>query len=71
MSHAVILAKLRRQCEQSGSLRKAAIALGVSAAYLSDILSGKRQPGPKILAPLGYSRTVARTTAYRFTKEPK
>jgi len=36
-----------------GSLRAKAKALGVSAPYLSDLLKGHRQPGPKLLAALG------------------
>ena len=35
------------------SLRQYAIELGVSAMYLSDVINGKREPGRKLLAPLG------------------
>lgn len=33
--------------------------LGVSPAYLSDILRGKRDPGPQVLGALGLERVVA------------
>ncbi len=36
-----------------------------SGAYLSDVLKGKRDPGPKILAPLGY---VAVDTPQQYRK---
>ena len=32
--------------------------LGVSPAYLSDILRGKRDPGPQVLGALGLERVV-------------
>lgn len=37
--------------------RALAAELGVSAAYICDILKGKRNPGDKILRPLGLSRS--------------
>lgn len=36
-------------------VRALAKQLGVSQGYMSDVLSGKRAPGPKILAALGFS----------------
>jgi transcriptional regulator with XRE-family HTH domain len=41
-----------------GSQRTAAIALGVSQQYLSDVLTGARTPGPKILWALGLRRVM-------------
>jgi lambda repressor-like predicted transcriptional regulator len=32
--------------------------LGVSPAYLSDVLNGNREPGPKIIDALGLERVV-------------
>ena len=57
--HAALRAEIRRE----GSLRKAAKRLKVSPAYLSDILLGRRFPGPAILRPLGF--TVERRRVYR------
>jgi transcriptional regulator with XRE-family HTH domain len=45
-----------RIAKQSGSA--VAKELGVSPAYLSDVMRGKREPGPKILEPLGLVRVV-------------
>ncbi|MFZ3211545.1 MAG: helix-turn-helix transcriptional regulator [Terriglobales bacterium] len=42
------------------SLRQFARELGISAAYLSDIYLGRREPGPKLLEPLGLSKRVER-----------
>lgn len=39
--------------ETHGSQKNAAAALGMSAQYLSDVLRGRRTPGPKILKALG------------------
>lgn len=49
-----------------GSLRRAATALGVSAAFLSDIRLGRREAGPKLCRALGLKRRVRveRTTFY-------
>lgn len=51
--------------EQGGnSLRSLAFKWEVSAAYLSDVLLGKREPGPKILSPLGLKRKRTVTIIY-------
>lgn len=50
-----ILAALRRAIEKAGSLRAYARKIGVSAPYLSDVLRGRRSPGPRLLTPLGFS----------------
>ena len=39
------------------SLRQYAVTLGVSAMYLSDVANGKREPGRKLLDPLGIRKT--------------
>lgn len=44
---------LRRLIRKMGSQQAAAEHLGVSGAYLSDILHRKRDPGPKVLEVLG------------------
>lgn len=41
------------------SLREAARTWKLSAAYLSDVLNGKREPGPKILKVMGLEKRVA------------
>ncbi len=51
-----VLALLRARAEKAGSQRALAERLGVTPAYLSDVLQGRREPGPKILAALGLRR---------------
>ena len=50
--------KLRQWAKQRGSQRALARELGVSEAYLSDIINGRRDPGRKILKALGLERVV-------------
>jgi len=56
--------RLRKMAAALGSQQALAKSLGVSTAYLSDVLNERRQPGPTILSALGltpettYRRTV-------------
>jgi transcriptional regulator with XRE-family HTH domain len=45
---------------QVGSQKAAAEALGISQAYLSDLLNSRRNPSPAILDKLGLRETVVR-----------
>lgn len=55
-----VLAMIERKVMAAGSLRAYARATGVTAAYVSDVLRSRRDPGPKILAPLGLERIEPR-----------
>lgn len=46
------------------SLTKTAEELGVSAAYLSMVLNGKRGVGPALLTALGLRREIKNVTQY-------
>ena len=48
-----LIVELERLVNRCGSQKALAERLNVSQAYLSDVLSGRREPGDKILAPLG------------------
>ena len=50
--------KLRRKASIMGSQKALAEDLGVSSAFISDILLGKRQPTGKVLECLGLRRVV-------------
>lgn len=63
-----VLDLLRAEIEKAGSLRKYAKQSGYTAAYLSDVLRGRRDPGPKILEPLGL---VAEVTAPQYYRKAK
>lgn len=51
-------AMLRRECDKAGGQAAWAVAHAVSAAYVSDVLQGRREPGRKILDALGVERVV-------------
>lgn len=58
-----VLRRLRESCERIGSQKAWAAKAGVSEAYLSDVLSKRRDPGPSILEPLGiHGETIYRLT---------
>lgn len=59
--------QLRRATEKAGTALNWARAHDVSTAYLSDVMTGKRQPGEKILDALGLERVVT----YRRKPSPR
>lgn len=50
--------RLRAACKQCGSQQFWARAHGVSDSYVSDVLTGRREPGDAILRGLGLVRFV-------------
>ncbi len=52
------LRELRALIATHGSQLSVARELGVSAAYLNDILQGRRAAGPKVLKKLGLKRVT-------------
>ena len=55
---------VRRACKEYGSLRAFAAHLGVSAAFISDIARGNREPSGKVLEYLGLSKDVRRVVIF-------
>lgn len=53
-----IYAEIRKSCDAAGGQSRWAEQHDLSPAYVSDVLHGRRDPGPKILAALGYVRRV-------------
>lgn len=49
---------LQRLIKEEGGQNAAARKIGISHAHLSDLLKGRRAPGPKVLGPLGFRRVV-------------
>lgn len=49
-------------------LRACARAWKISAAYISDVNNGRRDPGPAILGKLGLTKVVA--VSYRAARKP-
>ena len=58
---------LRRACKKAGGMRAWARAHGVSVAYVSDVLLGRREPGPSICAAFQLEAERGETT-YRKAK---
>jgi hypothetical protein len=54
MTELQMRAVIRDLVKEVGSLRAAAKKWKCSAAYLSDVLNGRRAPGPRVLEPIGY-----------------
>lgn len=54
----IVIEILRKRVDAAGSQTKAAQELGVSIPYLHEILNGRRDPGPKILAALNMRKVV-------------
>lgn len=52
--------RLKREILKAGSLRNLAKRWSVSPAYVSDVMLGRRNPGPAILKPLGLKRRIRR-----------
>jgi hypothetical protein len=50
---------LRAECKRAGGAKAWAAKNGPSAQYVSDVLVGRREPGPAILVPLGLRKVVA------------
>jgi transcriptional regulator with XRE-family HTH domain len=64
------IAEISKRLDKGESLRAVARSLGVSAPYLSDIMLGRRQPGPKVLAALGIERKIVTNVTYRRKRPP-
>lgn len=53
------------EVDQAGSYRRAAKRLEVSHAYLADVVSGHREPGPKMLTALGVEKITTTRVTYK------
>lgn len=53
-----ILELIKTEVERAGSQVALAVSIGITPAYLSDILNGNRNPSTKLLRHLGYKRVM-------------
>jgi transcriptional regulator with XRE-family HTH domain len=58
MTRDELMKLIQQRVEQTGTQAALARELGITAVYLGDVLSGKREPGPKILDALGIRRVI-------------
>lgn len=56
LTNAEVLAALREAVSAAGSQRTYASQIGVSQAYLGDVLHGRRAAGERVLSALGLKR---------------
>ena len=71
IQHAEVLRRLEREIVLNGSLRRAAIALGVSRVQLSETLLGHRAPGPKLLRALNLRQVPPARQLPVYTEVPR
>lgn len=58
MTHEALINQLRQKVKRCESQTRAADSLDISAQYLNDVLTGKRQPGGKLLKAMGLERVA-------------
>jgi len=59
MNRDELVALLRKRIKQAGTQSALARELGITSAYLHDILNGNREPGENVLSALGLRRVIA------------
>lgn len=60
-----VIERLRVAVDQAGGQRAFARSIGVTAAYVNDMLRGRRSVGAKVLDALGIERVVTHRVEYR------
>lgn len=60
-----LLQRIEKEVAALGSQKAFADKIGITPAYLSDVLSGKREPGEKLLSRMG----IHRVAMFEFDKE--
>lgn len=68
LSRDEVIGMLRAQIEKAGSLREWARRAKLSPAYISDIMRGRRDPGPPILAALKVQKVPDVPREPRYTR---
>lgn len=58
MNKAEFMEYLQQLVTEAGSQKDLANRLKISTPYLNDVLQGRRDPGKKILAALGFEQVV-------------
>lgn len=53
-----VIRELVSACQRCGGQSAFAKKWGISPAYVSDVINGRREPGPGILIPLGLQRSM-------------
>ncbi len=64
IQHIEVLRRIEREIELDGGLRRAAASLKISPQYISSVLRGHRNIGPKLLRSLKLRRRIVKTVTY-------
>lgn len=54
LSRAELMDALRGRVKTAGSMRRLAAEYGLSVAFISAVLKGRKDPGPRLLDRMGY-----------------
>lgn len=65
MTEAQLLTRLRKAVKEAGGQRSFARAHGFSAAYVNDVLHGRRDFADNICKVIGVKRAIVFTTTYQ------
>lgn len=65
LSRLEFLVVLRKAVAAESSMSAYARRTYITKAYLSDVLRGRRDPGPSVLAPLGFVKEPQPALSYR------
>jgi hypothetical protein len=69
MTHRQLLRHLNAVCLEHGSRAAYAREIGISPQFISNVLSGTRQPSKRLLKALGLVRIVRKTISYEPIKD--
>ena len=56
MNEQAVISLIREEKERAGGVRALARKWGISPCHISDLLNGRRGPGPSVLKPLGLTK---------------
>lgn len=59
LTEGMLIDRLKSKCAKHGDQRRLAIQLGVSQAYLSEVLSGAKGIGDDLARAMGFFRCVS------------
>lgn len=71
LDHNQLVSLLKQEARNAGSQKILAMKWGVSQQQLSDVIKGRRMPGPKLLKMLGYEAEMMYKKVYRTGEMPK
>ena len=71
MTKADVVRRLKERTHAAGSQAALARELRITPAYLSQVLRGTREPGPKLLQALGLERVIRRVVEFKLRRRTR